>query len=77
MHQITFGNMNVTVQNMPDGSGRALIMQENAVAPGLPSGDTYILPLPTEVAELIGKQLSAPSLHVATNADVQAIRRDP
>lgn len=63
---------NAEVQDMPDG-GRAIILTE--VHP--PSGSTKVLPMPIEVAEKIGHQLSAPKVFVPEGvSNVRSILKD-
>ena len=57
MKQITLGGVNVDAPDTGDPDTRVIVIQELH-----PGGDTYILPLPTEAAEVLGNKLISPSV---------------
>lgn len=71
MKQVTFQTAAVAVQKL-DEENKAIVITE-MLGPNVP-GDTYIVPLPNESAEHIGRELSAPSVAIASVTDIKALK---
>jgi hypothetical protein len=62
MKQITLPTVSVDVQKGPDNT-RVLLIQEIDQGPmGQTPGDVYVIPMPNDFAEDLGRKLSAPSV---------------